>query len=81
MTAPTLPHPDDVGEIVCRWTREHGAEVLQAPPVALGQWDIIDSLERDTDDRWVVLLPGDIRYRIGQAHPHQPRTVYLHRLP
>jgi hypothetical protein len=80
VTAPAIPHQDDIGEIVCSWTR-NGVQVLAAPPIALASWDIIDSLERDWVNPRIVVLTDDVRYRIGGEYPLKPHLVLLHRVP
>ncbi len=60
--------------------RPRYAETAAAPARTTIAADLLDTLPRAHDRDDVVVLPGFVRYRIGQPHPQDPWSVYLHRV-
>ncbi len=74
----TAPAAERTGHFEAVW-RPRGAETAAAPLRTTIRADLVDD-RRDPNAPDVVVLPGFVRYRIGQPHPADPWSVYLHRV-
>lgn len=82
MTAPaTAPTGvEKTGQLLAVW-RPNAEATVHAPAKTTLHVAALAATPRDPNDPDVVLLPGDVRYIVGQMHPTEPFTVYLYRLP